>query len=402
MKYLIILLIAPLVWSCSSDEPGPERQEATPFTFVEAQQKLTWSKGDLRGFVDIGGFDFDEEKIKYDASIYRVVYNTDYKGDSIPVSAIVILPETESVEAVSTISFQHGTIASDAEAPTNLSLTNSQLILLSILSSSGMVVVVPDYIGFGESVEIMHPYYVEDLTATTVVNSIYASRQLAGEKEIELNTDLFLAGYSQGGYATMAAHKYYEEQGMPYYDLRASFPAAGGYDVKAFQEYFFALETYHEPFFLAYVANAYKVSYDWEEPLSLLFKEPYATEIPGYFDGSMNGTAINAKLTTTLADLLQEDVVTGIETETYDFLTNAFRENSLTDWVPTIRMFMYHGDVDVTVPYQNSVDVYNQFISNGASENIVTFTTIEGGAHVSGAGSWAFSLLEELEKLGSE
>lgn len=394
-NHLWVLIMALSIWSCSSNDPGPEAPEVTPSTLVEAEFKLTWSDGELQGF--LSGSGFDTEAFKYDASIYRVTYRTMYKGDSITASALVIIPETEDV--VSTVSYQHGTIASDAEAPTNLSLINSQIILASALSSTGMVVVIPDYIGFGESVEVMHPYYVEDLTASSVVNAIYASRQVARQNEIKLDMDLYLVGYSQGGYATMATHKYYEEQGMPFYELQASFPASGGYDVKAFQEYFFALETYHEPFFLAYVAQAYKVSYDWDQPLSVVFKEPYASEIPGYFNGAFNGSAINANLTNNLADLLQEDVVTGIDTETYDFITDAFRENSLTDWVPTIRMFMYHGDADITVPYQNSVDVYSQFLANGASDEVVTFTTITGATHGSGAGPWAFDILEEIQKL---
>ncbi|MEQ9304602.1 MAG: lipase family protein, partial [Marinoscillum sp.] len=262
IRYLMILLVAPFVCSCSSEDPEPVF-EATPYTLVDAKLKLTWTTADLKGFVDLGGIDLDEDKLKYNTSIYRVVYKTDYKGDSIAASAIVMLPETE--DQVSTVSFQHGTIASDLEAPTNLKLGNNQMILLSILASTGLVVVVPDYIGFGESVEIMHPYYAEDLTATSVVNAIYASRQLVNQKNTNIDSDLYLAGYSQGGYATMATHKFFEEQGMSFYELKASFPSSGGYDVKAFQEYFFQLETFHRPFFMAYVANAYKVSFDWSE-----------------------------------------------------------------------------------------------------------------------------------------
>lgn len=397
IRYLMILLVAPFVWSCSSEDPEPVF-EATPYTLVDAQLKLTWTTADLKGFVDLGGIDLDEDKLKYNTSIYRVVYKTDYKGDSIDASAIVMLPETE--DQVSTVSFQHGTIASDLEAPTNLKLGNNQMILLSILASTGLVVVVPDYIGFGESVEIMHPYYVEDLTATSVVNAIYASRQLVNQKNTNIDSDLYLAGYSQGGYATMATHKFFEEKGMQFYELKASFPASGGYDVKAFQEYFFQLETFHSPFFMAYVANAYKVSFDWSESLDLFFNEPYASEIPTLFDGSMNGDQIDAKLSQNINELVNEDFINGIDTEMkYAFVRNAFIDNSLTDWVPSIRMFMYHGDADITVPYQNSVDVYHEFIANGASEEIVTFTTIQGGTHIGGAGPWAFSLLEEIEKL---
>ena len=40
---------------------------------------------------------------------------------------------------------------------------------------------------------------------------------------------------------------------------------------------------------------------------------------------------------------------------------------------PKKKMIMYHGTDDITVPYQNSVDTYNSFISLGADKNIVEF-----------------------------
>ena len=67
--------------------------------------------------------------------------------------------------------------------------------------------------------------------------------------------------------------------------------------------------------------------------------------------------------------------------------------------MPQIPIFMYHGDADITVPYQNSVDVYNQFIANGASTDVVTFTTLEGGTHGTGVVPYLEHLAAELSKL---
>ena len=58
--------------------------------------------------------------------------------------------------------------------------------------------------------------------------------------------------------------------------------------------------------------------------------------------------------------------------------------NSLIDWAPTIKMFMYHGDADTTVPYQSSVDTYNKLIANGASQSILQFITLPGATHSTG------------------
>jgi len=398
----LILLAAMVLSSCSSsDELEVEVPASTPNTLVSADAQITWRSGDLRGFMTQAGIDIDLDAIQYDVTIYHITYKTIYKGDSIVASAVVYVPSVEG-KLISTVSFQHGTIASDAEAPSNSALGGGQNILLSALASTGLVAVAPDFIGFGASVDIMHPYYVEDMTATSVINAVYASREVATMEEVEIDNDLYLAGYSQGGYATMASHKYHEENNVPFYDLKASFAASGGYDIKAFQEYFFAQDTYHQPFFMAYVAQAYVESLDMGT-LTDFFNEPYASVIPDYFDGSMTGPQINAQLTDVVADLVNNDLLENIDKkDEYAYIREAFVVNSPIDFVPEIPLFMYHGDADITVPYQNSVDVYNQFIANGASTEVVTFTTLEGGTHSTGVLPYLEELAGQLLKMEQE
>ncbi len=383
-----------LLSACENDEPEAVTSKKT---LIEATKIFTRQGGDLRGLVGASGLDVNTDALLYNVTAYKMTYETNYKGKTITASSMLFLPDTENI--ISTISFQHGTMASNAEAPTQLPLANGQIILASAMSSAGHVVVFPDFIGFGESVDIMHPYYVENLNATDVIDAIYASRQAAEEAGLNIDNELYLAGYSQGGYVTMAAHKYIEEVGIDFYELQASFPSSGGYDVKLFQEYFFDLETYNQPFFLAYVVNSYKESFDWDESLSLMFQEPFATEIPSYFDGSMNGGEINAKLDTMIANLLQPDLLQNANDSKYDFIMTAFEENSLTDWVPQTRMFMYHGNADITVPFSNSVAVYDEFMSNGASSSVVTFTSLEGGTHFTGFFPYIENLVAEIQKM---
>src|SRR4029078_9011448 len=127
-------------------------------------------------------------------------------------------------------SFQHGTIAAHSQAPSVLPLNSSELILYAALASPGFITDAPDFIGFGSSSNVMHPYYVQDLTASAVIDMLKAAKELAREKGITFNSKLFLSGYSQGGYATMATHKAIEKNGLDGYDLIASFPSSGGYD----------------------------------------------------------------------------------------------------------------------------------------------------------------------------
>lgn len=373
---LALATVLLLIQSCGSDS------ETNPDKFlVSATSFLSRSASEMKTFIGASGLNVPLDEIQYDTEIFHVTYRTHYKGEEILASGLVILPQTDDV--VSMLSFQHGTISAHDQAPTALLINSSELVYYTALSTVGMITAVPDFIGFGESSDVMHPYYVEEYTAHAVIDLIQAAKELAAKQDLNFNGKLFLAGYSQGGYATMAAHKFIEEQGLPGFKLAASFPASGGYDIKGVQEYFFDQEEYDQPYYLAYVARSYQTAYDWTQPLSQFFKEPYASRIPDLFDGSNSGSEINAQLTNTVADLVTADILAEIDTDPqYSYIVNAFNENSLTGWVPERPMYMSHGDADDTVPYDNSVDVYSDFLANGADS--VYFTTFEGATHATG------------------
>jgi pimeloyl-ACP methyl ester carboxylesterase len=380
-KFLLLLfLISGLVFtqSCSDKETI-----FTPQILVQQNLFLNRSANDLRTFINASGLAISANEMKYDVEIYKVTYRTMHKGSQITASGVVILPKT--TEPVGMLCFNHGTIASNAEAPTMTNLSSTLWLFYAALASPGFIAVIPDFIGFGASSEITHPYYVEEYTASAIYDNLLAAAELARLNNTNFSKNLFLSGYSQGGYATMATHKYIEQNPTSDFNLVASFPASGGYDVKAMQEYFFGLETYDDPFFLAYVALAYKEHYNWNQGLNIMFNEPYASIIPGLFDKTKSGSQINAQLTTNVAELVKADLLENIDTDPqYSFIVDAFHDNSLVDWQPTKPIYMYHGTADVTVPYENSVISYEKLINKGANPQLLTFIPLEGGTHGTG------------------
>lgn len=368
-----VAILFVFLTACKENEVAPANESLVTYESV-----LTRSSGELKTFIGAAGIKLPLTSLQYDVELYKITYKTSYVNDQeITASGYVILPKVGGNYPM--VSFQHGTIAANSQAPSMLPLSSTELILYSALASPGFITAIPDFIGFGSSNNILHPYYVRELTASSVIDMLQAAKELAREKGIGFNSKLFLAGYSQGGYATMATHREIEKTGLEGFDLVASFPSSGGYDVKAMQEYFFSLDTYDQPFFIGYVAMAYRTTFGWTQPVTDFFKEPYATKLPGLYDGKKTGSEINLQLTTTIKDLVSADLLSKIDSDTrYKYIVDAFKENSLVDWVPTKPMYMYHGDIDITVPYNNSVISYNKLIANGASKSVVTFTTIPG------------------------
>lgn len=390
---LLIVLIAFVFASSCSNEDEPKIIE--PVVLEESTLITSRTKQQIEDFIKSTGLPVPSSEIKTGVDIYRITYTTQLNNEPITASGLVILPQSD--DPVGMLSFQHGTIAAHEEAPTEVTAGSSILNFYAAMATPGLIGVVPDLIGFGASKNVLHPYYLEKPTADAVIDNLKAARELALINGLDFNGRLFLAGYSQGGYATMAAHKSIEQNGLDDFTLIASFPSSGGYDIKGVQEFFFQQTTYDQPFFLAYVAHAYKTTLNWAQPLTDFFQQPYADAIPGLFNGTNSGSDINAQLTENISELVSPDLLQNIDTDPkYEYIVNAFEENSLTDWTPTVKMYMYHGDFDVTVPYQNSVDVYNNFIQNGASANVVTFTKLPFATHSSGVTPYLIAFINQL------
>ena len=385
-SYLLLFL---LLFSCNN-------QDELTRAYIDTYTKLfSISKENILEIVQNSEYGNLNEYLQYDISLYTITYNTTYKGQNIKASGLVAFPDTD--QGMPILNFNHGTTSLHADAPTEDLIQYS---FFSNAASAGYIFVIPDYLGFGVSDNIVHPYYRSDITGQTIVDMIRAAKELAAIEGYNFNGDVFLSGYSEGGFATMSAHYNMEKNNYSGLNLVASAPASGGYDITGMLDYFISKETYHVPYYIAYVAMGYKTSYDWSLPLSSIFNEPYASIIPEYFNGKYSGYEINSVLSDDMSELLTSNFINNIYTDAdLKIIVDAFEENSLDQWIPKNKMIMYHGTDDITVPYQNSVDTYNSFISLGADKNIVEFIDLVGEHHSSGSLPYVVSLFDEFEKL---
>jgi pimeloyl-ACP methyl ester carboxylesterase len=388
-----VLFIA-FIGSCSkNDDPKPVESNLVDATFLDSR-----TASEIQFLIELTGRDVDPSSFKYDVKVFRVSYKTTYKDESIVASGLIAIPVT--TDAVGTLSVHHGTIVRYVDAPSALTKDDFNILLYSAVSSAGFVTLIPDLIGFGESKDIFHPYYVEEATSTAIIDLIEASKKLMKDNNIKSTKKLFLAGYSQGGYSTLAAHKAIEADPIDDLDLIASFPAAGGYDVVAMQDYVFNLDSYPHPYYLAYVAKSYQTYYDQPTLISTIFNEPFASRIDGLFNGINGHSDINAELTQSIPDLIRGPVLDGFDADPSLLgLRNLFAENSLTDWTPTKSVYFYHGDQDTTVPLENTVITYNKLLQNGASSENIKLITLVGYDHNDGLDPYVEDLIEKLISL---
>ncbi|WP_276497673.1 lipase family protein [Pontibacter litorisediminis] len=343
--------------------------------YVSSELLLSVPQGMLQQLASSQGYGTYGGEIKYGISVYRLVYHTTYLGQEIKASGLVCLPQNMTTPAP-VISAQHGTNFAHRDAPSNFEGLSG----FEFFASAGYVMLVPDYIGFGESKNILHPYYDQKHSALAVVDMIKAAKTLCKEKAVPVSEKLFLVGYSEGGYVTLAAQKEIETNPAHGLKVTASAAGAGGYDMVEMLSLVKSGKAYSYPAYLAYVLQAYNITNKWNRPMSDFFQEPYASKMPGLFDGSKSGSAINRELTKDPKALFNPAFFAALQDNQQELaLKKALQANSFYDWVPQSPTRLYHGTADEVVPFSNSQKTYDRFIAGGAKQ--LEFLPIEGKGH---------------------
>jgi len=322
------------------------------------------------------------DRVTYGIMIYKITYKTTFKGEDKTASGLVCVPIGEGTFPV--ISYQNGTNTLHSNAPSE-NPNRDLYMMLEFVSSAGFVISIPDYLGFGSSDNMFHPYLHKESTVQSVIDMMRAVKEFAANKDIGLLNEYYITGYSQGGWATMQLQKAIEEEYSGEFNLVASAPCAGPYDLSYINEYIKGKTEYPMPYFLGYLSNSYLNTGDMTTPLDAIFNEPYASKIPSLYDGTKSGDEINAELTTSIADLLTNEYLQNFETDTtYSSLISTLENNSISAWNASTPMKIIHGTADEFVPYQVSQNIYDDFITNGVNSSKVNLVSLEGLGHTDG------------------
>ena len=181
------------------------------------------------------------EAIEYDIKVYSISYRTYFLGRELIASGLVSIPDADA--SFPLISFQNGTNTCHSNAP-SINPNNLLYSLLNMNSGLGFIIAIPDYLGFGESEEVLHPYFETESSNRVIRDMIHAVEELTDYTEgARVNKELYLMGYSQGGWATLAALKDLEQHPMDDYSLVAASCGAGAYNLIDFTHYVLSQES---------------------------------------------------------------------------------------------------------------------------------------------------------------
>ncbi|GAB2475835.1 hypothetical protein GCM10011375_22530 [Hymenobacter qilianensis] len=397
---LLVLLLLGCLNSCQYFYPEKENPIPRPPVsrgqdlFVSATQIVTMPKAQLQALATNAGFGAFAPQLLYDVTFYKFIYKTTYQGQLLQVSGLLGIP-LNTPRPPALLSAQHGTMFRHADAPSNFPATFSGL---ELFASAGFVTIIPDYIGLGVSQHLVQPFYDKQSSAATVVDMLKAARYYLQRQQVPLNQHLFLVGYSQGGYVTLAAQQELETNPRHQLPLTAAAAGAGGYDLPGMLTGIATTPTYVNPAFLALFLQGYNTTYAWNRPLTDFFRAPYAAKIPALLDGTKTREEINAELTTSPATLFTPAFYAGLNAPTGEVvLRQQLVANSFFGWAPQRPTRLYHGTNDESVFFATSVSTFAQFQAAGAPN--VAFFPIPGGTHQTSIGPMMANALPWLQSL---
>jgi len=335
----------------------------------------------------------------YGIDIYKITYKTSFKNSEVTASGLVCVPDADGQFPV--ISFQNGTNTSHYNAP---SVNPNELMysLMEAMAGNGYIVIIADYLGFGTSQGMIHPYYDKESTTRSVTDMILAAHELLQDEQVTAKSSgkHFLMGYSQGGWATLATLQRCEQDYRSEIGVTAASCGAGAYDLMAMSDYVLEQQVFPGPLYLPYFIYSKIVAGDMTGPLSLYFKEPYASRIPGLFDGSLGNEDVNSQLNDTIqllvTDELRNNFATGAD---FSLLRSMLETNSTGAWNCSATIRFYHGTSDMNVPPGQSDIMYNQFINMGVSQLKVSLQSLEGLTHETGLIPWGVKTINWFNEI---
>ena len=358
----------------------------------------------------LGGWEWDSfissfgpllVSFRYTLEMQKVTYqSTGADGKVHSMTGLLILPKSilSGKPSVPILMYQHGTevyrpfspsrYLNHQDRPTDY----PEVMVAAAIASTGYAVALVDYEGMGDNTNTQ-PHVVGATLAQQVIDLLKASRDIIGgsNSPCTWNSQLFLMGYSEGGYVTMAVTRELQRNHAAEFTVTASAPLSGPHDLSGVMRgVILSGSTFKAPYFVPMLLSSYNYAYGGQTALfspGFAMLPPFNSILPPLFDGNSQSDTISEAmgmsfspvnliapkiiLTTGFITLLTNDTSPG---SVFAFLkqNDSYRLPGQVDsvWVPTVPIRMIHHKSDELVPYGNSQVAFDAFSTAGAKSRI--------------------------------
>ena len=336
---------------------------------------------------------------------FTIAYQSiDIQGNPIELSGYIVLPTLSKggmCNADHILFSTHYTMTKNSDVP---SLSDPFDALTFTMSGNKPVMIEPDYLGYGITVDMRHPYLAPDIMARNSVDMLVASHQLLREMNgfdvSQGNIKTYGIGYSQGGSIILAVQKYIENSPNVSDSLRQvikytrTCTGAGPYNPLATVSQYMYQDRLSmpcaAPLLVSGLVEAFPQIFDTiqaEDYFSDAFNQ---ADILGmmrscnYSIDDLNAAIKNACGDNLMSLMMSEDAM-DMNSHIMQRLQKALGQCDLTrDWTPKADIWFFHNTDDDVVPYLNTISAYNAF-RDKAEGSVSLYTTGIGMSHTAAA-----------------
>lgn len=328
-------------------------------------------------------------KVHQVAGTYRSI---DVNGDSIVVSGKFFYPNNGIIKNLMIVS--HYTIGANYEAP------SETFSFEGMYAGMGYGVVMADYIGYGITVDSVHPYLQAETTAHNVIDMALAVRPFIAERGLKVMSDsVILMGYSQGGATTLHVQRVMES--FPLYieqfKIKKVYAGAGPYDIARTYDYSIKLDKTGIPCAVPLIIQGMSIGMDKPLDMAFFFKEPLLSNYDEWINSKKYTVNQMSSLigVSRLSEILTPNGTDRTNRETARFYNELTRNSIPENFVPKAPLYMFHSEDDETVPFINSQLMQRQFRNQKAD---VVYNFGHYGTHMRGAITFMQAVATDLKR----
>lgn len=321
--------------------------------------------------------------------LYRITYNSvipEMGNKPTVTSGLLAVPDTND-KSFPTVSYQHGTVYGKQQVPSFAEQSPETQLMIAQFAGQGYMLIGADYFGLGISTE-PEGYMVKGSHQQATYDLVVASRAVLAD--MKLSSDkLFLAGWSQGGFVTMAMLEKLEMVGLK---VDAAATASAPLDVYALMEGFLVYPRKFDAVWLNSIMILSSFAYENYYGIpglahSLLTDEYYDIAKKAYDRQPFNP----ADITTDLHKLIRPEYF-----DTHYFANSAFGKliaNAQSyRWVIKSPVRNYYGETDeaITTGVGRMAMTYAQSMGSGNTnvEAVSTGKTTHRGTFATAVPQW--------------
>jgi pimeloyl-ACP methyl ester carboxylesterase len=330
---------------------------------------------------------------------YSVRYSTiGGKGEPTDASTAVITPTGDDAICKGErpiLLYAHGTsIAKD----TNMArLRGESQLVAAMFAAQGYIVIAPNYAGYEGSSLPYHPYLNAEQQSADMVDALRAGRAALGKLKQGFTQQLFIAGYSQGGFVALATQRAIQQQYSNEFKVTAAAGLSGPYALGQFSDNVFSGNpnlgiTVYLPLIATSAQRAGAAIYGTPQDL---YDSQYATGIETLMPGSMSTSEMFKRgklpkralfaadsqpplIRASFRQAYLQDMADfpctseqGASCTSQNNLRKWMLKNDLRSYQPQSPLLLCGGAGDPTVPFANATSAAGYFAAQGASTTLV-------------------------------